>query len=203
MVKRDNSKDKTSELSNNQPKTIQGFGPFDLGFDISTTTTGVVLLNHHDGSLVHMSAIRMNTVEGLFDKADYALEYLRNLQIQPGAIARVFVEANAKRFAQGLTSADTILTLAKINGLVSYLAHKEFNAPVLDVLPVTARSRLGFKVSGKNQKEQVFQQNMAMHPDFPWITHQVKGLTVVDKINRDMNDAWVICRGGQLIHPYL
>lgn len=90
-----------------------------------------------------------------------------------------------------------------MNGLVSYLAHKHFGAEVLDVIPTTARSRMGFKVTGKNQKEQVFQQNLVLHPEFPWITHEVKGKTLVDAINRDMNDAYVICRGGQLIYPYI
>lgn len=196
MVQHSNHGDKATKST-----PIQGYGPFDIGFDISTTTTGVCILRQEDGSLVHLAPTRLNKIEGLFRKADFVVEYLQNLQIQPGAVARVFVEANAKRFGQGLTSADTILTLAKMNGLVSYLAHKHFGVEVFDVIPTTARSRMGFKVKGKDQKEQVFQQNLALHPEFPWITHEIKGKTVIDAVNRDSNDAYVICRGGQLIYP--
>lgn len=131
------------------------------------------------------------------------MDYLDKLNILPGAIARVFVEANAKRFAPGMTSADTILTLAKMNGLVSYLVHKKFNAPVFDVLPVTARARLGIKVKGKNQKEQAFQHVLKQHPEFPWITHVVKGKSVVDGVNRDLCDAFILTRASQLIYPYI
>lgn len=147
-----------------------------------------------------MAPIRIHRFVGLWDKADEVEKYLTNLQIQPGAIARVFVEENAKRFAPGMTSADTILTLAKFNGIVSYIMHKKYGAQILDVPVSKGRSILGIKVKGKNQKEQVFQHNLLHHPEFPWITHEVKGEIVFDGINRDSSDAFVVVRSGQLIY---
>jgi hypothetical protein len=54
-------------------------------------------------------------------------------------IEKIFVEANAKMFSTGFSSADTLLTLAKFNGLISYLSHKAFNAEVIDVNVTSAR----------------------------------------------------------------
>jgi len=147
-----------------------------------------------------MAPIRIHKFTGLWEKADEVERYLANLQIQPEAIARVFVEENAKRFAPGMTSADTILTLAKFNGIVSYIMHKKYGAQIFDVPVSKGRSALGIKVKGKNQKEQVFQYNLLHHPEFPWITHEVKGEIVYDGVNRDSSDAYTIVRSGQIIY---
>ena len=110
------------------------------------------------------------------------------------------MEENAKRFS-AQSSADTVLTLAKFNGIVCYLSRKIFGCEIQDVNVISARSKLGYKVKGKNQKDQVFQQTLAMHPEFPWITHIVKGQTVYNAINKDMNDSFVIVKAGQLLFP--
>ena len=179
----------------------------DIGLDISTSVTGISVLKR-DGSLVALRALKLGPqYPTLWEKADAAEEELKNLRIQLDAllgkdvaIGRIFVEENAKRFATGMTSADTILTLAKFNGIVCYIAQKMFRCPVIETNVISARSRCGIKVKGKNQKEQVLAYNLAAHPDWPWVTHVVKGEVIFNACNKDLSDAYVIARGSQIIH---
>lgn len=116
----------------------------------------------------------------------------------------MFVEANAKVFSGGGSSADTILTLAKMNGLVSYLSFKKFGCTVHDVNVASARKAIGFvnskSVPGK-VKDKVFDFVVDKHPEFPWRTHVAKtgkhkGAEVYDADMKDACDAWVVCKGG-------
>lgn len=188
------------EVERAEAPVIFAEGPYDLGLDISTNCTGLTLLTA-TGKLACLQAFKLGPkFPTLWDKADEMERLLRNLQIPTGSVRRIFVEENAKRFS-AQSSADTVLTLAKFNGIICYLSRKIFGCEIQDVNVISARSKLGYKVKGKNQKDQVFQQTLAMHPEFPWITHVVKGQTVFNAINKDMNDSFVIVKAGQLLFP--
>jgi hypothetical protein len=189
-------------------------GQYDVGFDISTSVTGVCILGEN-GVLKSLHALKLNTskLETLWDKADHITRELPNLISESGLvkqdIRRVYVEENAKRFTPGFSSADTILTLAKFNGIVCYIAHMLWGVPILDINVLSARARLGIKIDRKDKtlttKEKVFLENIRLHPEFPWPKHIAKtgksaGQEVYDVCARDMSDAYVICRGGQIIH---
>lgn len=174
-----------------------------LGLDISTTTIGVVLLDRHTGDLRLLDSIKLASTIGLFDKADKAIEKL--IELTAGhKVAEVFVEENAKMFAAGGSTADTILTLAKMNGLVSYLVYKQYGCKVHNINVTSARKAVGFintKSDKRKVKEKVFEFVTDKHPEFPWRTHTAKtgsfkGQEVYDADMKDACDAWVICRGG-------
>lgn len=182
----------------------------DLGLDISTAVTGVVLLDHLTGDLVKMDHIKLNIAKltNLFEKADYAADWL-NQNVNSYFVKRIFVEANAKGFSVGFSSADTLFTLAKMNALISYLAHKQFGVEVFNVNVTSARSKIGYKDNRKIKKpvkEKVREFVLAANPALPVKTHiaktgKSKGLSVMDAECADEVDAWVICRGGQLLNP--
>jgi hypothetical protein len=126
-------------------------------------------------------------------------------------VRRIFVEEAAKKFSPGFSSAGTIFALASFNGIVSYLAHELFGVKPQMINVRSARKQLGIKINYKDKtkdtKTKVFEAVVGLNPDFPWEQHVAKtgkrkGQTVYGKHNFDMADAWVICRGGQLIHPY-
>ena len=67
-------------------------------------------------------------------------KYISNFCIENNyKLKNVFVEANAKMFTPGFSSADTILTLAKFNGICCYIIFKLFKllAFVSRVVPNT------------------------------------------------------------------
>lgn len=185
----------------------------DLGLDISTSIIGVCVLNHDTGELLSLSNIKLNTTKfkTLWEKADAAKARLSELKKDnPSWVyRRIFVEANAKRFSPGFSSADTILTLAKMNGIVSYLARNALSAEPVDINVVSARARLGIKIDRNDRtlttKEKCRIEVLKLYPDLPLKKHiakigKSKGQEVVNKECEDEIDAFVIVKGGQVIH---
>jgi hypothetical protein len=180
----------------------------DLGLDISTSITGVALLDT-SGDMVFMGHVPLTSKRytNLFEKADAALEWMKSNLPKGVKVRRIFVEANAKGFTAGFSSADTLFTLAKMNVLVSYLSHKHFGVPVYDVNVTSARSRIGYKDNRSVKrpvKEKVREFVLLCYPHLPFETREVKvgknkGTRVPASGAADEIDAWVICRGGQLI----
>ncbi len=185
----------------------------DLGLDISTAVIGVCILDHLTGNLIKLDNIKLNRVktDNMWLKADEAQRRLLLLQEENSTLdfQRIFVEENAKRFSPGFSSADTILTLAKMNGIVSWIARNAFGCEPLDVNVVSARARLGIKVDRKDKskttKEKVRIEVIRLYPDLPLKKHiaktgKSKNQEVIDKECEDEIDAFVIAKGGQLIH---
>ena len=193
----------------------------DLGLDISTSVVGVCFLDHKSGKLVKLGSVKLNTVncDNLWKKADRFEKEIGELLVELGVgvvVSRVFVEANAKMFTPGFSSADTILTLAKFNGICSYIMHNLLKqrsttpGPIIDVNVVSARSRLGIKIDRKDKtkttKEKVREQLLLLYPNIPIKTHVAKtgknkGQTVPDKEMEDVLDAFVIVAGGRVLFP--
>lgn len=176
-----------------------------IGLDISTSIIGVAVLSADGSNLLVMDHIKLSDIKGLFAKADAAIEKLA--QIVPTEhynVKGIFVEANAKMFSAGKTTADVLFALAKINALVSYLSQKLYGAAVHDVNVVSARSAIGYKDNRavkKPVKEKVRKFVMDKFPNLPVKTHVVtrgknKGQTAIDEGVADEVDAFVIAYGG-------
>lgn len=179
-----------------------------LGLDISTSVIGICLIEKNE-QLCVLDAVKLTTgTLNMWQKADKGIEEIKRL-VGGRKIEKIFVEANAKMFTQGFSSADTLLTLAKFNGIISYLSHKVFDAEVVDVNVSSARKAIGFKANKADQrsrKEQVFSYVTAMHPDYPWKTHvaktgKSKGQEVFNEEMKDACDAFVIVIGGSRLQP--
>lgn len=179
----------------------------DLGLDISTSITGVALLDS-SGAMVFMGHVPLTSKKftNLFEKADAVLEWMKETLPKNIKVRRIFVEANAKGFSAGFSSADTLFTLAKMNVLVSYLSHKHFGVKVHDVNVTSARSKIGYKDNRSLKrpvKEKVREFVLLCYPHLPFETREVKvgknkGAIVPAQGAADEIDAWVICKGGQL-----
>jgi hypothetical protein len=213
--------DKLTDLSTENGKRSEKSSPegsleekvVDVGLDISTSVVGVCVVDHYTNELVMLDAIKLNKTgcDSLWEKADcyrkqllsYKAEQLKGMKIN-----KVFVEANAKMFAQGRTSANTILTLAKFNGICSYIIRDLYGVDVVDVNVVSARSKLGLKIDRtdktKSTKQKVREQVLLKFPTLPLNTHiaktgKNKGEEVLDKDMEDRIDAFVIVLGGKII----
>lgn len=181
-------------------------GTIILGLDISTSVVGVCLLDASTGVLVDLQPIKLTSSKLLtmWDKADAAIAGIKSI-VGQHTVMKVYVEANAKMFSVGFSSADTLMTLAKFNGIVSYLSHKAFAAPIVDVNVSSARKAVGFKNTKTDKrpvKDKVFEFVTTLHPEFPWKKHVAKtgksqGQEVFDAEMKDCSDAWVIAAGGK------
>lgn len=161
------------------------------------------------GNLVKLDHIKLNTskLKTLWDKADEAKNQLKSMFLGM-SFSKIFVEESAKRFAPGFSSADTLFTLAKFNGIISYVAREITGITVTDINVNTARKILGLKIDRTNKskttKEKVREQVMLLYPNLPLKTHvaktgKSKGQVITDKAVEDELDSFVVCKGGLIL----
>ena len=101
-----------------------------LGLDVSTSITGVSVIDHN-GELLLYEAWDMRNKRhfpDLWTKADFIENKLRELKVNRNFIIdKIYIEQSVQYRSDGLSSAKTILTLAKFNGIVSYLVRRVYN----------------------------------------------------------------------------
>lgn len=204
---RNNKSSKKTESPSNAPSLCSEIEKEEitLGLDISTSILGVAAFNNKNEIKI-LEGIKLSKAssDSLFDKAEFALEKIKELTSN-FTVKKIYVEENAKAFSKGKTSAQTLIQLAKINCLLSYLCKKELNCDVKFINVSTARKLIGFKKnkeSKKSIKDQVFDLvTIHLHPSFPWKTKLVdrgknKGLICYIDEMKDACDALVILKAG-------
>ena len=158
----------------------------------------------NDGKLIELGAVSLSKQKNVYSKAAEIKKSLKSLSSQY-TITKVFVEENLQAFRPGFSSAKTILTLAKFNGITCLLANQEFGILPIDINVNVARKAIDLKVvrgknSKKNTKDQVFEW-VKQEIDFVWPTKVLKsgprkGETVYEACVYDMADAFVIAKAG-------
>lgn len=126
-----------------------------LGLDVSTSRIGWAIVNDK-GELIDSDFFKTNPQQDLEQRAsDFESKVLRPLKSKYG-ISEVRIEEPFSMFSGGKTTAKTMSSLQRFNGMVSLLAHQQFGKPPTLVGATTARSRVGIKVPrGTKAKEVV------------------------------------------------
>jgi len=168
-----------------------------LGLDVSTSITGVSVIDK-SGEILFYEAWDMRNKRyflTLWDKADFIENKLRELKVRKKfIIEKIYVEQSLQAFRPGLSSAKTILTLAKFNGIVSYLARRVYEMEPEYVGASSARKLCGIKVErGKKAKEVVLQHILDTEPKFK-ISYTSHGNPKPGSY--DMSDAIIVARAG-------
>ena len=115
-----------------------------LGLDISTTMVGCAIIDPSTKKLVRCENWDISKLEKIYEKSETIGAEISTLRSDYN-IEHVFVETALKKFLPGRSRADTIIKLAKFNGIVSWLCYE-----CLDIYPTyinvnTARSLYGKK----------------------------------------------------------
>jgi len=178
-----------------------------IGLDISTSCTGWCVIDN-SGSFIDMGYIPLSSYKSTYVKARKVADELTQLHITYD-IERVFIEENLQAFRPGLSSAKTLLTLARFNGIVSYLAQQEFYCEPLHINVNAARKSVGLKIiskkkGGKPTKEQVLDW-VTSKVNYTWPTKILKsgprkGQNVLELGCFDMADAYVISLAGSTMN---
>lgn len=173
-----------------------------LGLDLSTTTIGYCVVESDDLTIVELGHISLKNVEGLFNKVDFAVPKIAALMVGLN-VSKACVEEGVMMFTAGMSSAQTILTLAKFNALVSYHVRNQLgDANVTWVKPTEARKTCRLvmttkaKAGGKSQKEQTFEQLTAPNG---LLSHVKWDLTKTGNLkpeSYDRADAFVVAYHG-------
>jgi Holliday junction resolvasome RuvABC endonuclease subunit len=182
---------------------------YSLGLDISTSCTGWCIIGS-EGAFVDMGYVSLDSKLSSFQKARVIRDELSKLHISHD-ITRVFIEENLQAFRPGFSSAKTLLTLARFNGIVSYIAQLEFYCVPEYINVNVARKSVGLKViskkkGGKPTKEQVLDW-VTSKVVFEWPTKTLKsgprkGIQILEPGCFDMADAFVIAQAGTVLVPY-
>ena len=126
-----------------------------LGLDISTSITGLTILDPGTGAILYCDHIDMRKEKNFFKKADMIENKLENISYR-FFISKIYVEQSLQSFRSGFSSAQTLSLLSKINGIVSWQCYKIFGLQPQYLAAISARKLVGIKVpKGQKAKEVV------------------------------------------------
>ena len=150
-----------------------------LGIDISTSITGFAIVA--DNQLVFYDSIDMRKEKDIFDKTILMKEKLLDLyemyqcdndsSIRIGEskfpIEHIYIEQPFTFFNSGGSSAKTMATLQKFNGIVSWIVYELFEIRPKFIGATSARKQVGIKVPrGQKAKKVVLEHLLKTEPAF-------------------------------------
>ena len=168
-----------------------------LALDISTSITGFCIFDRWNA--VHIGHIDLRKEKDFFKKVDLVRNKIEELHKQYN-FQEVAIEEAFQSFGRGLSSAKTLFTLAKFNGIIQYIVFSlGISTTVINVN--NARKLVGITVNKKdktkNTKVQVLEQVQQLNTTLTWPKRILKsgprkGLEIYDDCCYDRADAWVI-----------
>jgi hypothetical protein len=165
-----------------------------LGLDISTTCTGITLIGN-SGVVVFCEHIDLKKYESMFKKAKAVEEKLQNLFLN-NKIEKVWIEESLQMFSSGMSSAKTLATLTKFNGIVSWIIWDKFGIDPEYIAAVSARKEIGLSVpKGKRGKDVVMEHMLDKEP---WFVVEYGRTGKIKPYFYDMADSFVIAKAGFL-----
>jgi len=183
-----------------------------LALDISTSCTGYCILGselHSETSFLKLGFIPLAKQKNHYDKANRVLDDLEMIKAKYN-IDEIAIEENLQSFRSGFSSAQTLSSLAKFNGIVSYLCQKTFQVEPQFFNVNSARKSVGLKIlskrkGGADTKEQVLTWAKQELGAFDWPTKTLKSgprknQVILEPGCYDMADAYVIARAAKLEH---
>lgn len=166
-----------------------------LGLDISTSITGATILDEEGKCIFNQfwDTRNKNKFPSIYEKAADIHNKLLSLSMDY-PIRHVFVEQSLHTFRSGFSSAQTLSTLSKINGIVSWQCFRIFGVRPEMLAATSARKEVGIKVSrGEKGKQKSFDFVLANEPTF--IVEYTKNGNIKPGI-MDKSDSWVIAKAG-------
>lgn len=165
-----------------------------LGLDISTSITGATLIDN-EGNVLLMEAIDTRKYNNFFEKAEKVKLFLTSIS-EKHKVEEVFIEQSLQSFRSGFSSAKTLSTLSRFNGVVSWMCYSIWNIEPQYLAATSARKLCGIQVpKGEKAKPVVLQFVIDNEPNFV-VEYTKQGNPKPDSFDRA--DSWVIARAGFL-----
>ena len=170
-----------------------------LGLDISTTMVGVAGINN---KLLTLSENwDLSKIEDPYEKIELVGANLHALRAEHD-IEQVYIETALKKFVPGRSRADTIIKLAKFNGVVSWLCYESFDIPPVYINVNTARSLYGLSfprgTKGPSRKKMVIEAVIEKEKT-AFRYEMARGGKNFKRGTDDRADAIVIARAGEFL----
>ena len=172
-----------------------------LGLDVSTSKTGWCLIDSN-GSLEKMGCVDLTSAHDLFEKTEILIKVISEETAHLREVYEVVIEEPLLSFARGMSSASTLLTLNRFNGMVTYACWRDLRIKPRHLNVIFARRSLGIKKNkGENIKDVVMTWVAGSVVDYVWPTKVIsrgkrKGETVFEPYCYDVADAYVMAKAA-------
>jgi Holliday junction resolvasome RuvABC endonuclease subunit len=137
-----------------------------LGLDVSTSITGYTLI---DGDKIVLNGVwDTRKYKDFFEKVKHVKAGLEEIYEQYGEqIGAVYIEQSLQTFRSGFSSAKTLSTLSRFNGIVSWLVFDQYKTTPEYLAATSARKLCGIKVPrGQKAKAVVLKFLLDNEPSF-------------------------------------
>ena len=166
-----------------------------LGLDISTSITGFTVISD-SGDVLLCGHIELKKCENVFDKAKKVQDDLEKNVFSKHKIEQVWVEESLQMFSSGMSSAKTLATLTKFNGIVNWIVWDKWKIRPEYIAAVSARKEIGLTVSkGQRGKDVVMKYMLDKEP---WFVVELGRTQKIKPYFYDMADSFVIAKAGFL-----
>jgi len=163
-----------------------------LGLDISTSITGVTVINK-EGKVDCNFAIDTRKYKNFFQKAEAIKQKLEILIVD---VEKIYIEQSLQSFRSGFSSAKTLSTLSRFNGVVSWICYEIWDIEPRYMAATSARKLCGIRIPrGQKAKKIVLEYIIDNIPDV-LIEYTKYGNPKPQCY--DMADSWVVARAGWL-----
>ena len=164
-----------------------------LGLDVSTSITGYTIVDN--GKIILNGAWDTRKYKNFFDKVVHVKDGLDKIRKEYGTrITAVYIEQSLQSFRSGFSSAKTLSTLSRFNGIVSWLVFDQYKIKPEYVAATSARKLCGIKVPrGQKAKAVVLDYLLKNEPSFT-IEYTRHGNPKPDSYDRA--DSIVIAKAG-------
>ena len=166
-----------------------------LGLDVSTSITGYTIVDN--GKIILNGAWDTRKYKNFFDKVVHVKDGLDKIRKEYGTrITAVYIEQSLQSFRSGFSSAKTLSTLSRFNGIVSWLVFDQYGIQPEYIAATSARKLCGIKVSrGQKAKQVVLNFLLDNEPSFV-IEYTRNGNPKPESY--DKADSIVIARAGAI-----
>ena len=125
-----------------------------LGLDVSTSITGYTLIK--DDKIILNGAWDTRKYKDFFEKGVHVKSGLEDIYKQYGKqIGAVYIEQSLQSFRSGFSSAKTLSTLSRFNGIVSWIVFDQYKIKPEYIAATSARKLCGIKVPRGQKAKQV------------------------------------------------
>ena len=128
-----------------------------LGLDISTSITGVSVIQ--GGKIIEtffLDTRNKKRFSTIYNKAQHIEKRLKELK-SLYKITDIYIEQSLHSFRSGFSSAQTLSTLSRFNGIISWVCWNVFNIEPQMIAASSARKQAGVTIKrGEMQKKRYF-----------------------------------------------
>jgi hypothetical protein len=169
-----------------------------LGLDISTSISGATILDNNGVMIYNQSWDTRNKKKfaTLYHKMSFVKENLQHIK-NNFSVNSIFIEQSLQSFRSGFSSAKTLSTLSRFNGMVSWVCFEIFQIEPKMIAASTARKQAGVIIKrGDNAKEKVLNFVIDTVPGF-MVEYTRHGNPKPEMFDR--SDSYIIAKAGHKI----